>query len=89
MQRLQEQGAILSYNDPHIPQLPSMRHYDVPDLVSQPLVPSWLAEQDAIVIVTDHSAYDWDLVVRHAKLVVDTRNATQNVAHGREKIRRA
>ena len=38
---------------------------------------------------TDHSAYDYDFIVRHAPLVVDTRNATKNVAQGREKIHKA
>ncbi|GIT28737.1 MAG: hypothetical protein Ct9H300mP1_07830 [Planctomycetaceae bacterium] len=42
-----------------------------------------------MLIATDHSAYDYDHVVRHARLVVDTRNATGNVTEGREKIRKA
>lgn len=87
--RLQQRGAILSYNDPHIPRLPRMRHYDVPDLKSTPLDAEFLASQDCVLISTDHSAYDYDFIVRHAPLVVDTRNATKNVKSGREKIRKA
>lgn len=89
MELLEERGAILSYNDPHIARLPAMRHYRVPDLASQPLTPEFLAAQDCLLIATDHSAYDWDFIVRHARLVVDTRNATQAVRAGREKIVRA
>jgi UDP-N-acetyl-D-glucosamine dehydrogenase len=89
MERLLARGARLSYNDPHIPRLPSMRHYDVPGMESVALTPKLLAEQDCVLIATDHSAYDYDLIVRHASLVVDTRNATKNVKEGREKIRKA
>ena len=45
--------------------------------------------QDCILIATDHSAYDCDFIVKHAKMVLDTRNATKNVKSGREKIRKA
>lgn len=85
MELLLERGAIISYNDPHVPVLPSMRHYDVPRLASEPLTPAYLASQDCVLIATDHSAYDWDLIARHAPLVVDTRNATrQQKAHKRK-----
>jgi UDP-N-acetyl-D-glucosamine dehydrogenase len=89
MELLQAGGAVLSYNDPHIPKLPSMRHYRVPDLESVKLTPELLASQDCVLIATDHSAYDYDFIVRHAPLVIDTRNATKNVTQGREKIRKA
>jgi UDP-N-acetyl-D-glucosamine dehydrogenase len=42
-----------------------------------------------VLIATDHSAYDYPTIVRHAELVVDTRNATRGVADGREKIVKA
>jgi len=86
MELLAQRGAIVSYNDPHIEQLPPMRHYDVPRLASEPLTPEYLASQDCILIATDHSVYDWDLIVRYARLVVDTRNATRDVSAGRDKI---
>ncbi|HEY6565150.1 MAG TPA: nucleotide sugar dehydrogenase, partial [Pirellulaceae bacterium] len=89
MELLQDRGAILSYNDPHIPVLPSMRSFRVPRLASEELTPDYLARQDAILIVTDHSAYDWDFVVRYSRLVVDTRNATRSVLEGRDKIVKA
>ena len=82
-------GAVVSYNDPHIPRLPKMRHWDVPEMSSSELTPQYLAEQDCVLIATDHSAYDYDFIVRHSRLVLDTRNATKNVTCGREKIRKA
>lgn len=86
---LRERGAILTYNDPHIPRLPRMRHHDVPDMSSTELTPEFLAAQDCVLIATDHTAYDYHFIVKHARLIVDTRNATKNVTAGREKIRKA
>ena len=89
MELLQAGGAVISYNDPHIPVLPSMRHYDVPRLASEPLEPDYLASLDCVLIATDHSAYDWDFIVRHSHLVVDTRNATKNVTIANGKVWKA
>ena len=86
---LTKAGAEISYNDPHIPSLPAMRSFDVPRLDSQPLTPEYVASQDCILIATDHSAYDYEFIVQHAKLVLDTRNATKAVKSGREKITKA
>ena len=89
MELLQARGAILSYSDPHIPSLPAMRHYDVPDLDSQSLTPEFLATLDCALIATDHTAFDYAAIVRHAPLIVDTRNATKCISTGREKIVKA
>ena len=89
MDLLLKKGARVSYNDPHIPALPRMRHYPHLKMNSEPLTPEFLAEQDCLLLATDHSAYDWDTIVRHSRLIVDTRNATKNVKEGREKIIRA
>ena len=87
---LRERGAILTYNDPHVPVLPKMRHYpNLPAMDSQTLTPEYLAAQDCVLIATDHTAYDYDFIVEHSRLVVDTRNATKNVKRKREKIRKA
>ncbi len=82
---LQQRGAIVHYNDPHIPRLHRMRKYDFA-LESVPLTPHTIAGYDCVVVVTDHSAYDFDAIVRDAALIVDTRNATRDVRSGREKI---
>jgi UDP-N-acetyl-D-glucosamine dehydrogenase len=84
---LHEAGCIVSYNDPHIPKMQT-RHSDL-NLESTELTEAFLAEQDCLLIATDHSAYDYDWMVRHSQLVVDTRNATQNVTEGRDKIVKA
>jgi UDP-N-acetyl-D-glucosamine dehydrogenase len=89
MELLIERGAELSYNDPHIPVLPAMRRHRLPALNSTPLTAEFLASQDAVLIATDHSEYDYPFLVRHARLVVDTRNATRDVAEGRERIVKA
>jgi UDP-N-acetyl-D-glucosamine dehydrogenase len=85
---LQKGGATVSYNDPHIPRLPRTRHFHV-SMDSSPLTAEFLAGLDCVLIATDHSAYDYDFIVRHAPLVVDTRNATKHVRDGREKICKA
>jgi UDP-N-acetyl-D-glucosamine dehydrogenase len=89
MELLREHSVEFSYHDPHIPTLPKMRHYNVPPLSSHELTAEFLAPQDCVLVVTDHSAFNWDFIVHHARLVVDTRNATRNVTIGRDKIRKA
>jgi len=80
MELLLARGAVLSYNAPFIPVLPTMRHYDVPRLASEPLTAEYLSSQDCVLIATDHSAYDWDVIARYSRLLIDTRNATHAVA---------
>lgn len=89
LELLLQRGAVVSYNDPHIPVLPSVRRHPEPKLASVPLTPASLAEQDCVLIVTDHSVYDWKFIVSHAALVVDTRNATRGLKDFRERIVRA
>ena len=85
---LLEQGADLSYSDPHVPVLPKMRHYNLPEMESQELSPEYLSTLDAVLIATDHSGFDYDSIVNHAPLVIDTRNATACVTGCRDKIRK-
>ncbi|MDY0165191.1 MAG: nucleotide sugar dehydrogenase [Thermoguttaceae bacterium] len=87
--RLLAAGAEVSYSDPHVPRLPRKRHYDFSTWSSKDLTPEFLAAQDAVLIATDHSAYDYEQIARHAPLVLDTRNATKHVAVGRDKIWKA
>jgi len=79
MELLSERGAVLSYSDPHVPTLPKMRSFDVPALSSQEITASYLESLDCAVIATDHSAFDFEVIVAGAKLVVDTRNATNGI----------
>jgi len=89
LELLLARGAVLSYNDPHVPELPGMRHHRLPPMQSSNLSADFLAGQDCVLIATNHSAYDYEFIVRHSPLVIDTRNATKNVRQGRERIRRA
>jgi UDP-N-acetyl-D-glucosamine dehydrogenase len=89
MYLLLKKGAQITYNDPHIPVLPRMRHYPHLQMDSQELSRDYLTAQDCVLIATDHSAYDYSWVVDNSSLIVDTRNATRNVTSGREKIIKA
>ncbi len=78
IERLQAGGAEVSYHDPHVPSFPPMRKYRF-DLQSVPLTDQMLRDLDCVLIVTDHDAVDYELIGRHARLVVDTRNAMARV----------
>jgi UDP-N-acetyl-D-glucosamine dehydrogenase len=88
IEKLQDKGAAVTYNDPHVPRFLKTREHDL-RLESVPLTQKFVEAQDVVIIATDHSAYDYDWIVQHARLIVDTRNATRNVAANREKIHKA
>jgi UDP-N-acetyl-D-glucosamine dehydrogenase len=73
MEILQTKGAEISYSDPHIPRLRAVRKYDF-NLGSTELTAATLSAADCILVATDHSAYDYDFILEHAGLIVDTRN---------------
>jgi UDP-N-acetyl-D-glucosamine dehydrogenase len=89
MERLLEKGAEVEYNDPHIPSLPAMRRYPALKRESRELSAEYLGSRDCILIVTDHSSYDWPWIVEHSRLVVDTRNATRGLVVPAGRIIRA
>ena len=89
LELLLERGAVLTYSDPNVSYLPSMRHYNLPAMNSQELSPEFLANQDAVIIATDHTDFDYETIVKHAKLVIDTRNATSNQQATNSNIRKA
>src|SRR5262245_32109042 len=88
---LESRGAKVSYNDPYVPSLRArkLRHYETFELDSVDLDDRTIAAADCVLIATDHGAYDYDRIVRHARRVVDTRNATRNVRQDRNKIVKA
>src|SRR5436305_4343153 len=74
---LQKQGAQVSYHDPYFPHVGRGRHYDLEmDCASL----DNLGQYDAVLIVTDHSDYDYSRIVRESQLVIDTRNATRGIS---------
>jgi len=83
---LRSHGAHVDYNDPYFPRLHKMRHYDFQGMSSVDLTAQALGDYAAVLIATDHSSYDYPFIVRHAKLVIDTRNATRDVKEHRDKI---
>lgn len=88
-EKLAHMGAVVSYHDPYIPCLPRMRNYDLPGVKSEELTGETVSKQDAVLIATDHSEVDYALVVEHARLVVDTRNATRGIKSSRDNVRKA
>jgi len=77
---LQQKGAEVFFHDPYIPEV------DIPGLRATVLNETILNWTDCAVITTNHRAYDYEWIVEHAPLIVDTRNATQYVKNGYEKI---
>jgi UDP-N-acetyl-D-glucosamine dehydrogenase len=73
---LQKDGAQVSYNDPYFPTVGKGRKYDL-QMKCAPL--ENLGQYDCVLIVTDHSDYDYAGIVRQSQLVVDTRNATRGI----------
>jgi UDP-N-acetyl-D-glucosamine dehydrogenase len=73
---LQAHGAKVDYHDPHIPTAKPMREHNITHMKSVALTATNLKRYDCVLISTDHTKVDYDFVCRHAKLVVDTRNAT-------------
>ncbi len=74
MHLLTERGALVDYHDPHIPTMPRMRSW--PGLEPQSSVPldaASIGRYDAVLIATEHSSVDYELLAKHAKLIVDTR----------------
>jgi len=71
---LRGRGAGVDFSDPHVPRTHAMRRYNL-GMESVDLTAERIAAYDACVLVTDHAAFDYGLLARHARLVVDTRNA--------------
>jgi UDP-N-acetyl-D-glucosamine dehydrogenase len=73
---LREQGAEVVYNDPYFPTVGRGRHYNL-NMTCTPLTD--LGQYDCVLIMTDHSDYDYPAIVRESQLVVDSRNATKGI----------
>jgi len=89
LELLGELKADLSYVDPHIPKLPRMRSFEVPELTAQPLTSEYLLSLDAVIISTDHTIFDYQLIADHAALVIDTRNAMAATKSSRASVIKA
>lgn len=82
MELLQREGASLSYADPYVPAMVvNERSYEAVTVTAERL-----AGCDCAVILTAHSAFEYDLIVRHAAMVFDTRNGTKRVRAGKDHV---
>lgn len=81
IEKLLAKGCLVEYHDPYVARIGRTReHMKLIGMESVPLTQERLGACDAALIVTDHSNVDYGMVVRHAPLVIDTRNATAGVA---------
>lgn len=80
MAELLGRGAVLSYHDPYVPHIDAKEWAGKADFVSVPLTADTLRLADCVVILTDHRVFDYDLIVREARLIVDSRNAIKQAA---------
>jgi UDP-N-acetyl-D-glucosamine dehydrogenase len=76
---LWKNGADVSYHDPHVAVFPKMRQHAI-ELKSQKLTEKMLKDFDVVLVVTDHDAVDYGMIGKHARLVVDSRNAMERVS---------
>ena len=72
MEKLRDEGAVIDYTDPHVPVFPKMREHKF-ELKSIELSSENLKKYDCVVLTTDHDKFDYDLIIKNASLVVDTR----------------
>jgi len=72
MELLTAKGASVDYSDPHVPTFPKMRKYHF-DLRSVPVTPEGIAGYDLVLLATNHDKFDYPMIQKHARLIVDTR----------------
>jgi len=87
IERLRSAGARVTYNDPHIAAFPPLRSHPTLKMRSVKLTPARLRKQDAVVVVTDHEAYDFGWIARYARLIIDTRNVVPTQEKGARVVR--
>ena len=80
MALLTEKGAEVEYSDPHVPRFPSMREYRF-EANSVEITEDSITSFDCVLLATDHSAFDYPLISRHAQLIVDTRGVFNSNAN--------
>jgi len=78
IEQLREQGATITYHDPHVPRLHNLRDYQF-DLQSRPLTAKSLATSDLVILCTDHDAFDYALIAKHSPRLIDTRGVMRGM----------
>ena len=90
MELMTRRGAIVDYYDPLVPQIPKTReHAEFSHQRAVPFTPESIAGFDAALIATDHDCVDYNALVEHSKLVVDTRNVCSRSGVTSDKIAKA
>lgn len=83
IQLLEEKGAKVTYHDPYVAHV---RLEGERVMESTPYSTRWLSDADCLVIVTNHAVFDWEEIVNHSRLIVDTRNATVQARNGKAEV---
>ena len=78
MELMEKAGAVVDYSDPYVPRLKKVRKFNF-DKASVQLTPKNVKSYDAVVIVTNHTNVDYKLIEKHARLIIDTRNALNKI----------
>lgn len=89
MELLEDKGAVIQYHDPFVGRADWRHNGHSRTWTGVPLLPEHLRQADAVLILTDHSSVDYELVGREARLVVDTRNAMKKVTAPKARIVKA
>ncbi len=72
MEKIREEGGLVDYSDPHVPVFPKLREHRF-DLSSVEITPESLGSFDCVILATDHDKFDYPMILKHSKLIVDTR----------------
>ncbi len=88
MDLMEKAGAVVDYSDPYVPRLKKVRKFNF-DKASVQLTPKDIKSYDAVVIVTNHANVDYKLLEKHAKLIIDTRNALNKIGIRNDNICKA
>lgn len=78
IKRLKDMGAVVEYHDPFVEKMPIMRHFDFA-MNSVELTVEALASYDCVVLSTHHSKLDYEMIARHASLIIDTRGVYRGI----------
>jgi UDP-N-acetyl-D-glucosamine dehydrogenase len=79
MEQLRGAGAEVAYSDPHVPTFPKMREHKF-DLSSITLTPETVAGFDAVVLTTDHTKFDYDMIRANAQVIIDSRGVYRDAS---------
>ncbi len=88
--KLQSLGAHVSFHDPFIPKIKTVRKFkDLCGKKSIPLTPSNIAKFDCVLVLTKHADLDYKMIYRHSKIIVDTRNSFNKIKDTKNKIHKS